>query len=76
MSTLIWQDPREIRLQRPMALRKNARGHDLDETVVRLPSLGGTRLPNGRRYLTDLLARKETDSSFAVQKDSCLHQLS
>jgi hypothetical protein len=75
MCPLNGQDRSEIWLQPPIALWKNALGHQPDETLVPLPSLRGTRLPNGRWYLADVLARKETQFSFAAQKDSLVHQL-
>jgi len=75
MCPLNGQDRSEIWLQPPIALWKNALGHQPDETLVPLPSLRGTRLPNARWYLADVLARKETQFSFAAQKDSLVHQL-
>jgi hypothetical protein len=75
MCPLNGQDRSEIWLQPPIALWKNALGHQPDETLVPLPSLRGTRLPNSRWYLAGVLARKETQFSFAAQKDSLVHQL-
>jgi hypothetical protein len=76
MCTLNAQYPPEIRLQRrPVVLWENGLCHDFDETLVHFPLLRGIRLPNGRRHVTDLMARKEVDSSFDVQKDGCSHQL-
>lgn len=55
-------------------------GHQLHEnlvheTLVRLPSRRVTWLPNSRWHLADELARKETQFSFASQRDSFVHRL-
>jgi hypothetical protein len=58
-----------------MVLWMNAFRHQPDGTLIRLPSLRGTHLPSGRPHEADGMARKETQFSFAAQKDSLVHQL-
>ena len=56
-------------------LWKKALGHQLHETLVRLPSRRVIRLPNSLWHLVDELARKETQFSFASPRDSFVHRL-
>src|ERR1700758_1058132 len=52
-----------IQLRRLIHLWKKALGHQLHETLVRLPSRRVIRLPNSLWHLADELARKETQFS-------------
>ncbi len=73
--TLNERDRREIRLQRSKVLSKNALCHQPDETLVCLISLRRARFLKSWWHLADVLTQKETQFSFAAQKDGPVHQL-